>query len=340
MFAHRSGCPSSAGEPTIHPGSRPGIGAPCSTIDKYIYVTLRRLPSIFNFNYRVAWRIIEEHQSISEIQHPIVRTVLQAYGVDDTCGYEILYNADLPAQSGLGSSSAFTVSMLRAYLANLGISKPKDYFAREAIRIEQDLLNEPVGSQDQVAAAYGGLNRIDFHPGGEFRVEPVIISPDRKRALNDNLLMFFTGFTRSASAIESEKIGKFGDKTAELEAMYSMVDEGVEILQDASRDLGDFGRLMHRGWMMKRSLSGGVSNPTIDEAYDAAIQAGAVGGKLLGAGGGGFLMFYVDKQDQDAVREALAPMLCMRFGFENYGSSVVLYNPDLTSNYDVSAKSL
>jgi D-glycero-alpha-D-manno-heptose-7-phosphate kinase len=310
-----------------------------TTIDKYIYVTLRRLPQIFDFNYRVAWRIIEETKTLSEIQHPIVRAVLENYGENDDCGYEVLYNADLPAQSGLGSSSAFTVSMLKAYMANLHRLESKQYYAEQAIRIEQDLLKEPVGSQDQVAAAYGGLNQIDFYAGGQFKVEPICLSKDRRTALNSRLMMFFTGFTRSASKIEGEKIQGFVDRTAELRSMHAMVSEGRAILESPNSDLADFGRLLHEGWQQKRRLSQGVSNAGLDDAYEAARKAGAIGGKLLGAGGGGFLLFYVEPEHQDAVREALKPMIYMPFGFESSGSSVVLYNPDLTSNYDAAKRS-
>ncbi|MDC7676494.1 GHMP family kinase ATP-binding protein [Asticcacaulis machinosus] len=309
-----------------------------TTIDKYIYVTLRRLPRVFDFNYRVAWRIIEETQSLSEIKHPIVRSVLEYYGQDDDSGYEVLYNADLPAQSGLGSSSAFTVSMLKAYMGNLHRLESKRYYAEQAIHIEQNLLKEPVGSQDQIAAAYGGLNRIDFKAGGDFHVEPVLIAGDRKRELNSRLMMFFTGFTRSASKIEGEKIKSFSDKTAELREMYQMVDEGMSILQNPSIDLSEFGRLLDRGWQAKRRLSQSVSTSDLDDAYEAAIKAGATGGKLLGAGGGGFLLFYVEPEYQSAVRFALSSMLNMRFGFEDHGSSVVLYNPDLTANYDFASR--
>lgn len=309
-----------------------------TTIDKYIYVTLRKLPLVFNFNYRVSWRIIEEVQALSDIEHPIVRAVLQNYGGDCVSGYEVLYNADLPAQSGLGSSSAFTVAMLKAYLGNQGKLESKHFFAREAIRIEQDLLKEPVGSQDQIAAAYGGLNQITFAADDTFNVEPIIITSERKRALNDNLMMFFTGFTRSASKIEGEKIVNMASKREEMHALFEMVQEGRRILEDTSRDLNDFGRLLGDAWARKRTLSDAVSNSSLDDAYEAAIRAGALGGKLLGAGGGGFLLFYVEPHKQDAVKVALKPMIDMQFKFENAGASVVLYNPDLQSNYDASLR--
>lgn len=311
-----------------------------TTIDKYIYLTLRRLPRVFDFNYRVSWRIIEEVRTISAIQHPIVRTILENYGDDDKYGYEVLYNADLPAQSGLGSSSAFTVALLKAYMANRERMTSKQMLAEQAIRIEQDLLKEPVGSQDQIAAAFGGLNQIKFHQDNTFTVEPVCVPGSRKQALNNNLIMFFTGFTRSASKIEGEKIKEIGNRTAELRAMYEMVEEGRSILEDETRDLDDFGRLLDAAWQRKRALSAGVSNPTLDAAYEAARKAGALGGKLLGAGGGGFLLFYVRPEHRSTVIDALSPMTDMSFRFENAGASVVLYNPDLHANYDPSARSL
>lgn len=309
-----------------------------TTIDKYLYVTLRKLPNIFNFNYRVSWRIIEEVEKLSEIKHPIVRAVLENYGNDCDSGYEILYNADLPAQSGLGSSSAFTVALLKAYLGNAGKTGSKQFFAREAIRIEQDLLKEPVGSQDQIAAAYGGLNKITFGADDTFEVEPILISGERKRALNANLMIFFTGFTRSASLIESAKIANMNAKREEMHALYEMVLEGRSILEDPGRELSDFGRLLGDAWARKRALSVGVSNGGLDAAYDAGIRAGALGGKLLGAGGGGFLLFYVEPQHQEAVKAALKPMINMPFGFESAGASVVMCDLDLQSNYDASLR--
>lgn len=319
--------------PTWYKSGEKG-GVLSTTIDKYIYITLRRLPKIFDFNYRVAWRIIEETKTSSEIKHPIVRAVLENYGSQDNSGYEVLYNADLPAQSGLGSSSAFTVSMLKAYMSNLHQLKSKRFYAEEAIRIEQELLNEPVGSQDQIAAAFGGLNRIEFSADGNFSVEPMLVSNARKNALSSKLLMFFTGFTRSASNIEVDKVKAFSQNSNQLRTIYEMVNEGASIIQSESSDLNDFGKLLHEGWMHKKSLAKSVSNSELDEAYEAAIKAGAVGGKLLGAGGGGFLLFYVDEEKQEAVKKALAPMICMSFGFESEGASVVLFNPDLTSNYE------
>lgn len=282
-------------------------GAVLSTsINKYVYTILRPLPPIFDFNYRIAWRITEQVQTVDEIQHPVVREVLKHYAPDDGVGYELAYNADLPARSGLGSSSSFSVSALHALFHHLGREVSKDILTQEAIRVEQDYLKEPVGSQDQTAAAYGGLNRIDFKQNGDILVEPVDISPKRKAAFASHLMMFFTGFTRDAGSVEKKKVENFDAKRAQLERMYTMVEEGNEILENRNTPLAEFGLLLNDAWMAKRSLSDGVSNGPIDTLYAAAIGAGALGGKLLGAGGGGFLLFFVPPEKQDAVRIALA----------------------------------
>lgn len=321
---------------TDHPTwfNRPEPGAVLSTsINKYIYVQLRRLPAVFDFNYRIAWGMLEEVKTIKEIRHPVVKKVLEYYGTQDDSGYEIIYNADLPSKSGLGSSSAFTVSLLHAFFGNIGKMCSKASLAKEAIFVEQELLKETVGSQDQIAAAYGGLNRVDFYPGGDYKVTPVLMNPLRREQLEANLMMFFTGFTRSAETIEQKKIARFADRTAELRAIYDMVSQAEEILTDSSRNLDQFGELLHQTWMKKRSLDASVSNPTIDANYEAARRAGAIGGKLLGAGGGGFLMMYVPLDKQDAVRKALSGLPYVPVSGERDGTSVVLYNPELTSNY-------
>jgi D-glycero-alpha-D-manno-heptose-7-phosphate kinase len=325
---------------TDHPTwfNRPEPGAVLSTtINKYIYVQLRRLPAVFDFNYRVAWGMLEEVRCMNEIRHPVVREVLKHYGATDDSGYEVIYNADLPSQTGLGSSSAFTVSLLHAYFGNLGRLSPKHVLAREAIFVEQELLKETVGCQDQIAAAHGGLNRIDFSPDGDHRVRPVNITPARRALLEDSLMMFFTGFTRSADAIEKKKVARFDDRTRELRAMYDMVAEGERILTDPNCPLTEFGRLLHHAWMEKRKLDASVSNPTIDGCYEAARKAGALGGKLLGAGGGGFLLMFVPPEARASVLSALSSLTFVPFRMEHDGTSVVLYNPDLTSNYLTSA---
>ena len=320
---------------TDHPSwfNRPEPGAVLSTsIDKYIYIQLRKLPAVFDFNYRVAWRMLEEVKSISEIQHPVVRAVLEHYGASDQSGFEVIYNADLPARSGLGSSSAFTVAMLHAFLGDHGKLCSKRFLASEAIRVEQDLLKETVGCQDQIAAAYGGLNRIDFESDGGFRVSPVRISGARKAQLEGRLMMFFTGFTRSASEVETAKVKDSDKHAGALRAIYNQVETGQSILESDSADIDDFGRLLHDAWMQKRNLSEGVSNAFIDDAYNAAISAGALGGKLLGAGGG-FLLVYAPEARVDAVKQALSKLVHVPFRMEGDGASVVLYAPDHSTHH-------
>jgi D-glycero-alpha-D-manno-heptose-7-phosphate kinase len=321
---------------TDHPAwyTRPEPGAVLSTtIDKYIYVQLRRLPAVFEFNYRIAWGMLEEVKTVREIQHPVVRCILDHYNSTEETGYEIIYNADLPSKTGLGSSSAFTVGLLHAWFGNHGRMCARPFLARESIFVEQQLLRETVGVQDQIAAAYGGLNRIDFAADGDFRVSPMPVPSARRDALQDSLMLFFTGFTRSAQAIEKLKIAHFDKRVSELRALYSMVGEGERILLDPQRPLAEFGDLLHEAWLAKRSLETSVSNAFIDEAYAAARAAGARGGKLLGAGGGGFLLMFVPPGRQDAVKQALGKLTHVPFRMEREGSSTVLYNPDLASNY-------
>ena len=321
---------------TDHPSwfKRPEQGAVLSTtIDKYMYVQLRRLPAVFDFNYRIAWGMLEEVKTLNEIQHPVVREVLKHYGGQEETGYEVIYNADLPSKTGLGSSSAFTVSLLHAFFGNQARLCSKSHLACEATFVEQQLLKEAVGCQDQIAAAYGGLNRIDFSANGDHRITPLHMLPTRRLELEHSMMLFFTGFTRAADEIERRKIANFPDRTAELRAMYDMVDEGERILRDPARPIAELGDLLHQGWMLKRKLDASVSNSTIDERYAAARKAGATGGKLLGAGGGGFLLMFVPPERQAAVLAAMQGLSYVPVRMERDGTSVVLYNPDLTSNY-------
>lgn len=304
-----------------------------TTIDKYIYVQLRRLPAVFDFNYRVAWGMLEEVKTLNEIQHPVVREVLRYYAGNEETGYEVIYNADLPSKSGLGSSSAFTVSLLHAFFGNKERLCSKRALAKEAIHVEQQLLKETVGYQDQIAAAHGGFNRIDFSADGEYQIRPVQINGARRTELESSMMMFFTGFTRSADLVEKKKVAKFADRTAELRSIYDMVDVGEQILSDPNRPVAEFGELLHHAWMAKRSLDESVSNPMIDERYEGAMRAGALGGKLLGAGGGGFLLMYVPNSRREAVIEAMKGMTYVPLQMERGGSQVVLYNPELDSNY-------
>ena len=273
-----------------------------------------------------------------DIQHPVVRRLLEHYDSSGETGYEIIYNADLPSRTGLGSSSAFTVALLHAWFGNHERMCSHPFLAREAVFMEQELLKETVGSQDQIAAAYGGLNRIEFFQGGDFRVSPVQVTQARREELQDNLMLFFTGFSRCAQSVEKRKLARYDERVNELRAIYDMVNEGESILLDNNQPLDAFGDLLHQAWQVKRSLDASVSNAMIDEAYDAAMAAGARGGKLLGAGGGGFLMMYVPKERQEAVKQALQKLTYVPFKMEREGSSVVLYNPELASNYVAAMK--
>jgi D-glycero-alpha-D-manno-heptose-7-phosphate kinase len=328
---------------TDHPlwfrGIGAGRGAVLSTsINKYIYVTLRRLPPIFNFRYRVAWSQVEQVAELEDIKHPVVREALRHYATDAESGYEVSFNSDLPARSGLGSSSACSVATLHAISRHFGQTWDKYKLASEAIRLEQDILAEPVGCQDQVGVCFGGLNRIDFNPNGSFDVEPIDISPRRAELFEKHLMLFFTGFTRDAGNIEKSKFSEVASKQASLNKLYDLVLEAQTILEDPRKDLKGFGALLHEAWVAKRSLSSSVSNSSIDLAYETGIANGACGGKLLGAGGGG-LLFFVPPEKQQSVREAMRrnnalignDLVEVPIRLENEGSRVILHQPDFDS---------
>jgi D-glycero-alpha-D-manno-heptose-7-phosphate kinase len=297
-----------------------------TTIDKYCYISCRKLPQFFEHKHRIVYSRIENVREISEIEHPAVRAVLGWKGVGD--GLEVHHDGDLPARSGLGSSSSFTVGLIHALNAMGGKRSSKKQLAAEAIHVEQNVIGENVGSQDQVSAAYGGFNRIDFHQDDSFTVEPVIFSEGRKSLLESHLMLCFTGFSRIASEIAKSKIDNLKSCENELFKMHEMVDEGIDILQDANRPIQEFGRLLDAGWQYKRSLSDKVSSPEIDQIYETAIKAGATGGKILGAGGGGFLLLFAHPERQKGIREALNKLIHVPFKFENSGSRVVLYEPN------------
>jgi D-glycero-alpha-D-manno-heptose-7-phosphate kinase len=295
-------------------------------INKYCYISLRHLPPFFEHRHRVVYSKVETINSIDEIQHPAVRHVLREMRVDQ--GIEIHHDGDLPARSGLGSSSSFTVGLLNAIQALRGRMTTKHYLAREAIRIEQDVIGENVGSQDQIWAAYGGLNRIDFHRDGNFEVSPLVLPKDRRDAMVGNLMLFFTGFSRIASEIAGKKIASLEAKTAHVKRMMAMVDDAAQILNNSQADIDDIGRMLHEGWQLKRDLTDSVSTPDIDAIYEAGIKAGALGGKLLGAGGGGFILFYATPDRQEAVRKALSKLIEVQFDIDSSGSKIVVYEPD------------
>jgi D-glycero-alpha-D-manno-heptose-7-phosphate kinase len=296
-----------------------------TTINKYCYITCRYLPPFFEHKHRIVWSKIELVSHANEIVHPVVREALKFLGIKN--GVEIHHDADIPARSGMGSSSAFTVGLLNALYTLLDRSVTKYQLARDAIYIEQEILKENVGSQDQTAAAFGGFNKIIFGGPTEIEVIPLAISAERLRFLQDRLLLFFTGFSRNASEIAASQIKNTPQKEKELTAMMKLVDQAAKLLSDENKDLDEFGYMLDETWKLKRTLSNAISTPLIDEIYDKAIKAGALGGKLLGAGGGGFMCFYVRPEKQQDVKEALKNFLHVPFRFENQGSQVI-YSSD------------
>jgi D-glycero-alpha-D-manno-heptose-7-phosphate kinase len=302
-------------------------GAVLSTaIDKYCYISVRELPPFFEHRFRLVYSIVENVKEVGEIVHPAARGVLETLGV--TRGLEIHHDGDLPARSGVGSSSAFTVGLICAIYALEGRYASKEALANEAIHIEQCVLREPVGVQDQISAAFGGFNHITFRADGVYQVRPMILPPERLGALQDHLMLFFTGISRTAAEIAQTQIDNLKNRAAELHALREMVDRAIAILSSASADMADFGRLLGEGWTLKRRLSERVTNSTVDGLYEAAVRAGAIGGKLLGAGGGGFLLLFVRPEQQPRVREALRNLIQVPFKFDMSGSRVVLYQPD------------
>src|ERR1039457_2596667 len=297
-----------------------------TTIDKYCYISCRYLPPFFEHKHRIVYSKIENVKGIAEIEHPAVRAVL-AWAKCER-GLEIHHDGDLPARSGLGSSSSFTVGLVNALCALDGRYTSKEDLARKAIDIEQDIIGENVGSQDQISAAFGGFNRIEFHQNDTFQVSPIILSKKRLDDLQGSLMLYFTGFSRIASEIAKSKIDNFKNRVTELERMGEMVDEAIKILQAPRTPLDEFGILLDQSWKYKRSLSDKVSTPEIDQIYEDALKAGATGGKILGAGGGGFLLLSVRPQLQKKVSSRLARLINVPFRFENSGSRVVLYQPD------------
>ena len=298
-----------------------------TTFDKYCYVNVRHLPPFFDYKTEIAYSKTERVQDINEIEHPAVRNAMKKL---DMHQIRLTYEADLPARSGLGTSSSFAVGMLNAFYALKGKYVSKKRLADEAINLERELCNESGGWQDQIAASFGGLNRINFSNNG-YEVLPIIISPERKEKLNKNLFMFFTGFTRFSSDIQKinneNKNGK-EKKEETLKKMYELVDEAEKILTDKNRDLDDFGRLLDYSWKLKKQTGKAVSTSNIDALYERGIKAGALGGKLLGAGGGGFLVFYAQPENHERLKQELKDLLYIPFEFENEGTKVLYYSPE------------
>ena len=293
-----------------------------ATIDKYCYISVRELPPFFEHKFSIVYSRIENIDHINDIKHPAVREVLRYHNCKK--GLVVKHDGDLPARSGLGSSSSFTVGLLNALSAFNGECIEKYKLAKTAIHVEQDLIKECVGSQDQISAAYGGVNEIEFYRDSDFSVVPLVISNTRLTQLNDHLMLFFTGITRIASEIAKSKVSNFGNNHSKLLRMRDMVDEGISILRDKKIPIQEFGQLLHEAWTYKISLSEKVTSQDIDDIYKTARDVGAIGGKILGAGGGGFLLLFVNPNNQDQIRNALSKLVYVPFRFEYSGSQVVL----------------
>ena len=294
-----------------------------TTFDKYCYVNVRHLPPFMPYRSEIVHNRFERVNDINDIEHPLIRECMRLHDIHEI---RLTYEGDLPARTGLGTSSTFAVGMLSAFCALKGKMMSKRQLAEEAIYVERDILQEHGGWQDQIAAAYGGLNRIDFHDN-DFSVHPIVMLPERKKELDENLMLFYTGVQRFSSEIQADTFAKPVDKTKQLLDMLALVDEAEKILTDKNASLNEFGKLLDTTWKLKRGTGAKVSSGSIDELYAKGINAGALGGKLLGAGGGGFLLFYVEKEHQENVRNALSDLMEVPFLFENEGANIVYYNP-------------
>ena len=297
-----------------------------TTFDKYCYVTVRHLPRFFDYTTDLTYSKMEHVKEVDEIHHPAIRNAMKMLDMHEI---RLTYDADLPARSGLGTSSSFAVGMLNAFYALKGKYASKKKLADDAIYLERVLCNEAGGWQDQIAASFGGMNRINFNENG-YEVLPIIISPERKTRLNNNLQMYFTGFTRFSSDVQKANAGSGNkeDKIARLKDMLQLVDVAETVLTDKTCDLDEFGRLLDHTWKLKRGTGSMVSTDSIDELYQKGLSAGALGGKLLGAGGGGFLVFYVQPEYQDSVRKAMSDLMYIPFKFEDGGTRVIHYSPE------------
>lgn len=299
-----------------------------TTFDKYCYVNVRHLPRFFDYSTELSYSRTERVTSIEDIEHPAIRNAMKMLDMHEI---RLTYEADLPARSGLGTSSSFAVGMMNAFYALKGKYADKKKLADEAIYLERVLCEEAGGWQDQIAASFGGFNRINFNTDGTYDVLPVIISPERKKNLNDNLMMFFTGFTRFSSDVQKANAGAKETQEAKEKRyleMLSLVDKAEQILTDKNTDLDNFGRLLDHTWKLKKQTGSAVSTNSIDALYEKGMQAGALGGKLLGAGGGGFLVFYVQPEYQEAVKEAMKELMYIPFRFEDGGTRVIHYTPE------------
>ncbi len=295
-----------------------------TSINKFCYLTCRYLPPFFDYRYRIRYYHREETQTLDEIKHPSVRECLRFMGMDQ--GVDIVHHADLPARSGLGSSSTFTVCLLHALYALKHQMPTKRELALHAMHIEQEQIQESVGSQDQTIAAFGGFNHIEFGGVPEITVQPVIMAPQKLEQLEKHLMLFFTGFARTASEVAEEQIKNIPRKTQDLKIMMNMVPEALNLLLSPHNTMEEFGKLLHEQWQLKRGMSSLITNSTLDDIYETGMKAGAWGGKLLGAGGGGFMLFLVEPERQVQVLEAFQDLLHVPFRFDHLGSQIIYYS--------------
>lgn len=296
-----------------------------TTFDKYCYVNVRHLPRFFDWSTELTYSKVEKVSDVDDIRHPAIRNAMKMLNMEEI---RLTYEADLPARSGLGTSSSFAVGMLNAFYALKGQYADKHKLADESIYLERVLCEEAGGWQDQIAAAFGGFNRINFNTDGTYDVFPVIIHPDRKKQLNDNLMMFFTGFTRFSSEMQKANAMGYKEKQLQLMEMYRLVDDAEKVLVDSGADLDDFGRLLDHTWRLKRQTGGAITTNSIDALYEKGLAAGALGGKLLGAGGGGFMVFYVQPEKRESLKKAMSDLLYVPFRFEDGGTRVIHYTPE------------
>lgn len=300
-----------------------------TSINHYNYLSCRYLPPFHpEYRNRIAWRIIELTDKFEDIQHNAVREALKYYHIEH--GVEISNQCDLPARSGLGSSSSFCAGLLKAIHALKGESISSFELARESIYLERELLGEAGGIQDQIAVAYGGLNRINISPDGSFTVSSLPVSDARRREFSRHLMLLFTGTTRTSADFAQRQAGAIKNNTSLLSQMASLVDDACRVLTKETEDLDDFGKLLHETWMLKRSLADKITNTRLDDIYELAIKNGALGGKLLGAGGGGFMLFYVQPELQPRIKEALRDLVHIPFSFDEQGCQIMLNTPNLS----------
>ena len=294
-----------------------------TSFDKYVYITVRHLPRYFSYKNQVVYAKVEQTDKPDQIEHPSVREAMKYL---DMHNLRVVYDADIPARSGVGSSSAFAVALLQAFYALKGKYISKQQLAKEAIYLERTLCKESGGWQDQIASAFGGLNKITFK-NSEFSVEPIIISKERKELLNKHLMLFFTGFTRISATLTDIQTKSIDSNISQLKEMYNLTDEAEKILT-SKVDISEFGKLLHQSWLIKRSLTNKISNENIDYLYNKALNCGAIGGKILGAGGGGFLLLFVAPELQQRLREEFKDLIYVPFQFENNGAEILYYYPE------------